>query len=138
MQPSSNESQPQFELPIPSEGLEKTREKAPERGAVSEKSGEQSRPSGPPAPVTPDPASLNAAAQAAIPVTPVPSPSAPTASGGLVAHDVDLIEKEWVERAKSIVAQTYEDPHAQKKEMSKVKAEYIQKRFNKTVETDET
>jgi hypothetical protein len=55
----------------------------------------------------------------------------------LKADEADLIEKEWIERAKSIVNKTRDDPHRQKDEMSKVKADYIQKRFNKTIKTDE-
>lgn len=55
----------------------------------------------------------------------------------LLAEDNDLIEKEWVERAKSIIAKTQDDPYIQKKEMSKVKADYIQKRYKKTVKTDD-
>ena len=61
-----------------------------------------------------------------------------TTDSGLVAADADLIEKEWITRAKDIVAKTADDPYHQKKEISKVKAEYIQKRFNKTLKTDET
>lgn len=89
-----------------------------------------------------------AAAPAAQPVvTPtvqsrVPVPTAPVApvdpkSGTLPADDVDLIEKEWVDRAKAIVQKTANDPRRQKSEISKVKAEYIQKRFNKQIKVDE-
>lgn len=56
----------------------------------------------------------------------------------LQAADADLIEKEWIQRAKSIVAKTAEDPRKQKDEMSRVKADYIKKRYNKTIKTDET
>jgi hypothetical protein len=48
-----------------------------------------------------------------------------------IADDSDLIEKEWVVKAKEIVARTKDDPYAQNKEMSKVKAEYLIKRYNK-------
>lgn len=80
-----------------------------------------------------------------IPSAPAPPPAGDQAQKGpvspvtadLPAHDADLIEKEWIERAKSIVAKTRDDPHLQKTEMSKVKADYIQKRFNKTIKTDE-
>jgi hypothetical protein len=58
-------------------------------------------------------------------------------SGGLIAHDTDLIEKEWVERAKTIVARTQDDPFKQKDEMSKMKADYIKKRYNKTIPVDD-
>jgi hypothetical protein len=53
----------------------------------------------------------------------------------LIADDVDLIEKEWVLKAKAIVAQTIHDPNQQAIEMEKVKAEYLSKRYNKQVKT---
>lgn len=53
------------------------------------------------------------------------------------AHaDSDRIEKQWVDSAKQIVAQTKDDPYKQKNEMSKVKAEYIKHRFNKVIKAD--
>ncbi len=61
-----------------------------------------------------------------------------TNNSGLPASDADLIEKHWVERAKAIVAQTTDDPYKQQKAMTKEKAEYIKKRFNKTIPTDDT
>lgn len=51
----------------------------------------------------------------------------------LIADDTDLIEKEWVNKAKQIVEQTKHDPHLQTNEMSKFKAEYQKKRYNKDV-----
>ena|SRR3990167_2179931 len=51
----------------------------------------------------------------------------------LIADDVDLIEKEWVEKAKSIVNSTKNDPYVQNNELNKVKAEYLKARFNKEV-----
>lgn len=58
-------------------------------------------------------------------------------SGQAVAQKGDhIIEKQWVERAKSVVAATRDDPYKQKSEMSKVKADYIQKRFAKTIKAD--
>lgn len=53
------------------------------------------------------------------------------------AADVDRIEKQWIDRAKAIVAQTKDDPYAQNREMSKVKAAYIEKRFNKKLKVDD-
>jgi hypothetical protein len=64
------------------------------------------------------------------------APISPT-TADLTAKDADLIEKGWIEKTKTVVAQTQDDPHLQKKELSKVKADYIQKRFNKTIKTDE-
>lgn len=50
-----------------------------------------------------------------------------------IADDVDLIEKEWVEKAKMIVDKTKDDPYEQNKEISNFKAAYIKKRYNKEV-----
>ncbi len=61
---------------------------------------------------------------------PVPPPSQPQEEE---AGDVDIIEKTWIEKAKKIVDQTSADPFEQQKMLSKVKAEYIKKRFNKDI-----
>lgn len=47
------------------------------------------------------------------------------------AADSDLIEKEWVLKAKQIVDHTAEDPFKQQEELSKMKADYLKKRYNK-------
>lgn len=47
------------------------------------------------------------------------------------AGDNDLIEKEWVLKAKQIVEHTSEDPFVQQQELSKIKADYMKKRYNK-------
>jgi hypothetical protein len=54
-----------------------------------------------------------------------------------IADDVDLIEKEWVYKAKEIVARTKDDPYNQNKQMNQVKADYLKKRYNKELETPE-
>lgn len=54
------------------------------------------------------------------------------------AQDTDLIEKEWVERAKQIVEHTREDPYEQLRALSHMKADYLKKRYNKDIKlTDE-
>lgn len=58
-------------------------------------------------------------------------------TSALIADDADLIEKEWVLKAKAIVAQTVHDPNLQTKEIGKVKAEYLKKRYNKNLKQDE-
>jgi hypothetical protein len=63
-----------------------------------------------------------------------PAPSAPqTVSAPAVADDGDLIEKEWVTKAKHIVMSTRDDPHKQTKELHALKADYMKKRYNKTI-----
>jgi hypothetical protein len=48
-----------------------------------------------------------------------------------IADDGDLIEKEWVVKAKEIVEKTKHDPYLQNQEINKVKADYLKKRYNK-------
>jgi hypothetical protein len=52
-----------------------------------------------------------------------------------VADDGDIIEKEWVLKAKQIVMRTRQDPYLQTKELHKFKAKYMKKRYNKIIET---
>jgi hypothetical protein len=54
-----------------------------------------------------------------------------------IADDTDLIEKEWVLKAKEIVARTAHDPHLQNREMNRFKADYLKKRYNKEVKLSE-
>jgi hypothetical protein len=54
-----------------------------------------------------------------------------------IADDTDLIEKEWVIKAKEIVARTKHDPYQQNKEVERVKADYLKKRYNKDVKVTE-
>ncbi|MEO6513168.1 MAG: hypothetical protein ABIR37_00620 [Candidatus Saccharimonadales bacterium] len=52
------------------------------------------------------------------------------------ADDSDLIEKEWVEKAKAIVEKTRRDPFQQSQELNRFKNEYLQKRYGKNVGSD--
>ena len=54
-------------------------------------------------------------------------------SVGKVIEDKDLIEREWVDRAKAIVEKTRDDPYRQSEELTTVKAEYLQRQYNKTL-----
>lgn len=53
------------------------------------------------------------------------------------ANDLDVIEKEWVNHLKEIVLHTREDPYTQQLEISKAKADYMRKRYNKQVKVPE-
>lgn len=77
----------------------------------------------------PDPGSIdvNSSVPAAISNVSVPSEAA----------DSDLIEKEWVERAKQIVDHTKNDPHEQQKALSRMKADYMKKRYNKDIKVSD-
>jgi hypothetical protein len=68
------------------------------------------------------------------PVTPVADDTNTQASDNgmpLVAHDDDLIEKEWVDKAKKIIVQTKDDPYAREREVGKLQADYLRKRYGK-------
>lgn len=89
-----------------------------------------------PAPVPAQPLPAPQPAAPAGPTSPVaaqPANSADTTTP-LIADDTDLIEKEWVEKAKQLVDQTKDDPYKQNKEINKFKATYIKKRYNKDIQ----
>lgn len=56
-----------------------------------------------------------------------------TSDTPLVANDDDVMEKEWVQKAKKIVAETRDDPYRQEKEVSKLQADYVKKRYGKEI-----
>ncbi len=130
--------QPNFEkAPETVENLETGSEQAVEQRPAVQESGVGKQ--------APQPAISTLPSLPQIPTTPagttppviLTKPVGASTASDLTAQDTDLIEKQWVDRAKAIVAQTQDDPYKQKKEMSRVKAEYVQKRFNKTIKTDD-
>lgn len=79
------------------------------------------------------------------PVIPVPLPVAQDdpvsdiqdAAMPLVASDDDLIEKEWVDKAKKIIIQTKDDPFRREQEVSKLQADYLRKRYGREIGTSQ-
>ncbi|HTE22708.1 MAG TPA: hypothetical protein VK674_06760 [Candidatus Limnocylindria bacterium] len=143
MDPQEQEQTPSFELP-PAKATERTNPPLPEGQYASpdEAQGATAVEQGisqfvPPPVAGSSPAQQSAAqdltsgqstgAVSAVPVTQTPQ----------IADDTDLIEKEWVLRAKEIVAQTAHDPHLQNREMNKFKADYLKKRYNKAIKLSE-
>lgn len=141
--PSSKETPtPSLNLPPP---VERGREPLP---AAADSAGSQPEKA---APAAPERAPSSAAAGAAAAQSPILLPAAPatpapttqsavnttskSASGGLIKDD-DLIEKEWVDRAKRIVAQTRDDPHRQSEELTGVKADYMKQQYGKTIKVN--
>jgi hypothetical protein len=61
----------------------------------------------------------------------------PVDDAHLIAEDADVMEKEWVERAKKVLSQTSQDPYIETKEVGKLKASYMRKRFNKELKLSE-
>ena len=91
---------------------------------------------------TPVPPQSQIAINKGVPVvrTPLPGTTSTNQNDGqhrtdspVIADDNDLIEQEWVDKAKAIIEKTREDPHMQNKEIGEVKADYIKKRYNKEI-----
>jgi hypothetical protein len=77
-----------------------------------------------------------APASIALPTVPPPVAVTPTASPAtddspLAANDDDLIEKEWVDKAKKIIAETKDDPYRREQEVGRLQADYLRKRYGK-------
>ena len=49
----------------------------------------------------------------------------------LVANDDDLIEKEWVDKAKKIIVETKDDPYKREQEVGRLQADYLHKRYGR-------
>jgi hypothetical protein len=74
------------------------------------------------------------------PFLPAPDPATastpsvqPLAGSPAVAADDDLIEKEWVDKAKKIIQETRSDPYMQERQVSMLQADYMKKRYGKDV-----
>ncbi len=119
--PDSSES---FKVPSAGESIA-----APIETGRETKEAFQGGPSGDPVvalPPTPPPAPVLTPAQPAD--DQISGVSTPAAAG-----DDDLIEKEWVEKAKQIVAKTRDDPHAQDEAIGRLQADYLKKRYGKVI-----
>ncbi len=74
-----------------------------------------------PAPVVTTPADDNANSTAAASDDDMPT----------IANDDDLIEKEWVDKAKKIIKETKDDPYRREQEVNKLQADYLRKRYGR-------
>lgn len=87
-----------------------------------------------------------AAAQPAIPLPPIDDNSGTSTQSDVsstsksstkkLIKDDDLIEKEWVDRAKRIVEQTRDDPHEQSDQLNGVKVDYMKQHYDKTIKVN--
>lgn len=97
---------------------------------------------------SPEQAAGSAAQAMPMPVIPLPAPPAipvmtqpgvvsntSSSSTPPIADDGDLIEKEWVNKAKQIVDRTRDDPYRQSEQLTGVKVDYMQKRYGKAIKT---
>lgn len=126
---------PHFEVPSPGVSYERGAETlpqqpTPEQGQFAERGGERLEQRGDAALATP----------VAAPVLPPPLPvvggaadasSVQSTGAPAIAGDEDLIEKEWVDRAKRIIESTKDDPFRREQEVNKLQADYLQKRYGR-------
>ena len=59
--------------------------------------------------------------------------SDPTAVNPIAANDDDVIEKEWVDRAKQVILQTRNNPFAREKAIGELQRDYLMKRYGRQV-----
>lgn len=127
--PSGGEA-PRFPGPLsPEQAPQVAPETQPERGQAHEQ--QVASQGGDPTFAAPPIAAMPQISQPAT-AQPVAQPAQPAVNPATAA-DEDLIEKEWVERAKKIVASTKNDPYLQEQEVSKLQADYLMKRYGKDV-----
>lgn len=86
-------------------------------------------------------------APAPMPVMPMPLPQPVPAQSTVpqqaaddnpaLAGDDDLIEREWVDRAKKIILETKDDPYKREREVNRLQADYLRKRYGKELGTSD-
>lgn len=104
-------------LPTPEEGIEK----GAERGELTADA----------AAAVADAASVGTATPAqAIPNDPA-AILQQVSAGPATAADDDVIEKEWVDKAKKILAETKDDPNARAARVNELQKDYLKKRYGK-------
>ncbi len=114
---SNPELSPELPFNSPERGQTAAPERAPEQAAQA-----QASLSAQPIPITlPTPVPLQDDATQSVAADDLPA----------VAGDEDLIEKEWVDKAKQIISETRDDPAAREKQVGRLQADYLKKRYGK-------
>jgi hypothetical protein len=67
----------------------------------------------------------------------VPVVTQPADDNPLVAADEDVIEKEWVDKAKKIILETKDDPYGRTARVNELQRDYLKKRYNKELGASE-
>jgi hypothetical protein len=130
-----NNVQQNFELPQPlKQGANEQDAKLPEQLPLGRSEGTPAA-SSTSAPQD-DSSLLGPLLPAGVPAAPLTVTTQPT--NPVAADDSELIEKEWVQKAKQIVASTKDDPYTQNKEINRFKADYLKKRYNKDIKVEES
>lgn len=106
------------QLPTPEVGVERGHEQFEQRSEAA------------PAPVVAAPVLPPVVPQPIAPASPQP---VQTAADDLpvAANDDDLIEKEWVDKAKKIIVETKDDPYRREQEVGRLQADYLRKRYGR-------
>lgn len=109
--------------PSPETGIERNPERVEQRAEAT------------PAAVNAPPAAMPTPVQTAPAPYVVRSDDTTVADDDLptIANDDDVIEKEWVDKAKQIIASTKNDPHKREREVARLQIDYLQKRYGKTL-----
>ena len=94
-----------------------------------------------PTPAVPDPtgATPTPVAPTTMPTTPVDpaqpaSTTTPSPGPAVASNDVDVIEKEWVDKAQEIVQKNQDDPYEEENAVEELQTDYLKKRYNHTVD----
>lgn len=135
MHPGSGESPASFEIPQSPEGElseDTSLEQLPVKSPENRPQGQSIKASSAAA------ASMAAPSSAVTIITDDTAVSSNQTSAQTSAKDTDRIDKVWIDKAKAIISKTKDDPYEQKRELSRVKADYIKNRFNKTIKLDDT
>lgn len=57
--------------------------------------------------------------------------------GPAIADDVDVIEKEWVDKAQEVIEHTKDDPYQEEEQIEDLQADYLKKRYGKDIKDNE-
>jgi hypothetical protein len=125
MNPNNNEASMQLPVPVEQIPSSAVGEKAPISGAEVANTA--------PAPMPAIPLPALPLTQNHVQQTTAPSSIGVQGNPSQASDDTDLIEKEWVNKAKQIVEQTKDDPYKQSEELTVFKADYMKKRYNRTI-----
>jgi hypothetical protein len=121
---------PPIEAPQPDLPEENLRQPVEQGGKPA---AQERAPGGPSAPGAAMPVAIPLPTPPQMPVQSASNQAVPATASLPTSQDSDLIEKEWVNKAKQIVERTRDDPYKQSEELTLVKADYLKKRYNKTI-----
>lgn len=71
------------------------------------------------------------------PTVAVPTTAPPINDNPAIAGDEDVIEKEWVDKAKKIILETRDDPYKRTTMVNELQKDYLKKRYNKDLGVNE-